>query len=106
MCVVTVVITSLNNLDVSLSDCRLLSELLAEEVSNEVKVTAEEPAYKTKGEHITALEHSLIVHACVSKSLLHDCCDRALDNTVWVNTHLTEVVLSLESSLLEVALTE
>ena len=106
MCVVTVVITSLNNLDVSLSDCRLLSELLAEEVSNEVKVTAEEPAYKTEGEHITALEHSLVIHTSISKSLLHNSCDRALDNTVRINTHLTEIVLSLESSLLKVALTK
>ena len=106
MCVVTVVVTSLDNLDVSLSDSWLLSELLTEEVSNEVEVTAEEPANKTKGEHVTTLEHSLVVHACVSKSLLHDSCDRALDNTVRINTHLTEIVLSLESSLLKVALSE
>ena len=53
--VVTIVITSLDHLDVGLGNGGLLGELLAQEVEGHVQVAAEEPADQTQGEHVAAL---------------------------------------------------
>ena len=104
--VVSVVVTSLDHLDVCLSDGRLLGELLAQEVGYEVQVAIEEPADETQGEHVTALHHGLHVHTRVSETVLHHRGEWALDHAIWVDIHLTEIVFSLELSLLQVLGTE
>ena len=106
MGVVTIVVTSLYNLDVSLSNGGFLRELFTKEISHEVEVTREEPANESEGEHVTALQHSLVVHACVLQRILHHLGDRTSDDAVGVDAHLTEVVGGLELCLVEIVLCE
>ena len=102
----SVVPTSLDNLDVCLSDSGLLGKLLLQEITYQVQVAVEEPANKSESEHVTALKHCLVVHSAVSQTVLYHSGEWALDYTVWVDTHLAEVVFSLELSLLQILRTK
>ena len=102
----SVVITSLNHLDVSLSNGGLLGELLLQEVAYEIQVTIEEPANQSEGEHVTALQHGLVVHTCISQTVLHHRGKRALDHAIRIDIHLTKVILSLELSFFQILGTE
>ena len=62
MCVVSIVVTCLNHLDVGFSHTRLLGKLVLEEVERNVQVAVEEPADQSEGKHVTTLEHRLHVH--------------------------------------------
>ena len=100
--VVTVVITSLNHLDVILCNSRLLGKLLTQEIGNEAQVAVEQPAHQTQGKHIAALQDGLVVHACVFQAVLHHRGQWAGHHAVGVDAHLAEVVVGLEGSFLQV----
>ena len=102
----TVVVTSLNHLDISLCNCGLLGKFLLQEVEGNIQITVEEPADKSEGKHITAFQDSLIVHPGIGKCILYHLCERTLDHAVRINAHFTEVVFRLEGSLLQVVGTE
>ena len=87
--VVTVVPTGLNDLNVCLCNSGLLGKLLAQEVCYKVQIAIEQPAYESESEHVTALQHSFVVHAAVGQTILNHGSQWALDNTVGVDTHLT-----------------
>ena len=106
MGVMTVVESCLHHLDIVLCYLWLLGEFIAKEVGNKLKVAIEEPAYNSKGKHIAALQHRLVVHATVGKAVLNHCCQRALHYAIRVNTHLAEIILTLELGLLQVFRTE
>ena len=61
--VVSVIVARLDHLDVRLSHTWFLSELLLQHVSGDVGVAVEQPADQTEGEHVTALQDSLRIHA-------------------------------------------
>ena len=102
----SIVPTSLDDLDVGLGNGGLLGKFLAQEVGNEVQVAVEEPADQTQGKHVTAFHHRLVVHARVCQTVLDHRGQRALDDTVWVDAHLAQIVLRLELCLLQVLRTE
>ena len=106
MGVMTIVETCLYHLDVVLGDSWFLGKLLTKEISHQVQITVEQPAYQSEGEHITALEDSLVVHTAVLKTLFYHGCQRALNHTVGINTHLSQIILCLERSLLEIIRSE
>ena len=106
MGVVTVVVASLNHLDVSLSDGGLLGKFILEEVEHQVQVAVEEPAYQSQCKHIAAFQDGLVIHSRVCQGVFHHLCDGALDNAVGIYAHLTEIVFRLEGSLLQVVGTE
>ena len=102
----SIVVTSLNDLDVILCNSGYLSEFLTKEVSDQRESTVKEPANQSESEHITALQDCFIVRSCICKTILHHGCQWTLDDTVWVNTHLTQIVLCLELRFLQVIRTE
>ena len=102
----SIVITCLHHLDVILCDSRFLGEFLFQEVGDQGEVTVEEPADQSEGEHITAFQDRLVVHACVSQTILDHRRQRALDDTVGVDTHLAQVILTLKLCFLQVFGTE
>ena len=106
MGVMTIVETSLHHLDVVLGNSRLLGELLTKEISHQVQVAVEQPADQSEGEHITALEHGLVIHTGVGQAFLHHGCQRTLDHSVGINTHLSQIILCLESGLLQIVRTK
>ena len=106
MCVVSVIVSCLYDLDVRFGYCWLLCEFLLEEVCHKVEVSAEQPADETQGEHITTFQHGFVVHACICESVLDHLGYRACYDTVRVNAHFSEVVFCLELCLLEVFLSE
>ena len=106
MCVVAIVVASLDHLDVGLGDGGLLGELLTQEVEGHVEVAAEEPAYQAEGKHIAALEHRLNIHSRVGQGVLHHRGEGTGDDAVGVHAHFCDVVVGLELRLLEVLLLE
>ncbi len=84
----TIVVSGPHHLDVGLSDGGLLGKLLTEEVVDKFQVTVEEPANDTQGKHIAALEHALVVHALVFKTLLDHLRDGASHHPVGIDPHL------------------
>ena len=98
----SVVVSSLNHLDVGLGDGGFLGELLTQEISYKVQVAIKEPADETQGEHVTALHHGLHVHAGISQTVFYHRGKRTLDDAIRVDIHLTEVLLSLELSFFQV----
>ena len=106
VCVVTVVVASLDYLDISLSNSGLLGKLILEEVEHQVQVAVEKPANQSQCEHIAAFQNGLVIHSRVSQSIFYHLCDGTLDDAVGVHTHLTEIVIRLESSLLQVVRTK
>ena len=104
--VVSIVITRLDDLDVGLCHTRLLGKFLAQEVEGNLQVAVEEPAYQSQGKHVAALHDALHVHAAVLQAVLHHRGEGTGNDTVWINTQFTEVVLRLEGCLLQVLGTE
>ena len=98
----TIVESSLHHLDIVLCNGRFLGELLAEEVVNQCDVTVEQPAHQSQCEHVTTLQHGLVVHTRVSQTVLHHLCQRALDDAVGVDAHLAQIILCLKLCLLQV----
>ena len=98
----TIIIACLNHFDVGLGDGGLLGELFLQEVGHEVEVAVEEPAHKTQGEHIAALQHSLVVHAGVFQCSLHHLCHGTGNDAISINVHLTEIVFCLKLCLLQI----
>ena len=99
MGVVSVVVTSLNHLDIGICHTWLLGKFLAQEVVGDVEVAVEKPTYKSEGEHVAALHDGLRVHTRVSQAILHHLCDRTSDDTVGVDIHFLQWVVSCECSL-------
>ena len=102
----TVVEASLHHLDVVLGYCGFLGELLAQEIIDQVEVTVEQPAHQSEGEHVAAFQHRLVVHAAVGQTVFHHLRDGTSHHTVGVDAHLAQVVIGLESRLLQVVRTE
>ena len=104
--VVTVVVAGVHHLDIVFRNLRFLCEFLSQEVLYKSHVAVEEPAYHTERKHVAALQYALVVHAGISKTVLHHLGDRASHHPVAVDTHLCEVILGLELSSLQVFRTE
>ena len=102
----TVVVASLDNLDVGLCNGRFLGELLLEEVEGNFQIAVEEPADKTKCKHVAALGDALYVHAGICQACLYHAAEGACYHAVGVNAHLAQIVLALELGLLKVLGTE
>ena len=71
MCVVSIVVTCLDNLDVGLCNGRFLRELFLQEVECNVQVAVKEPAYKSQSKHVAALVDALYVHTGICKAVLY-----------------------------------
>src|SRR5574344_258924 len=106
MCIMTVVKSSLNHLDISLSYTRFLGEFFFQKVESDIQVTVEEPAHQSEGEHIAALEHRLVVHTAVSQTVLHHRGKRTGHHAVGVNAHLAQIVFGGELRFLQILRTE
>ena len=102
----TVVVASLDNLDISLCNGRFLTELFPEEIESNLQVAVEEPADKTKGKHVAALVDALYVHAGIRQTCFYHATERACYYAVRVNSHFAQIVLALELCLFEVLGTE
>ena len=100
--VVSVIISSLNDLDVCLCHFWLLGKLLTQESKRNVEVAVEEPAHQSKGKHISTLADALDVHTTVLQTILHHRRKRTGNHSVGIDTHLTKIVLGLELRLLQV----
>ena len=106
MHVVTVVITSLYHLDIAFCYGRFLGEFLAQEVGNEVEVAVEQPAYQSQRKHVAALQHGLVIHSAIGKTVFHHLCDRTSYYPIAVDAHLSEIVGCFKLSLLKIFFTE
>ena len=102
VCVVSVVVAGLDNLDVGFCQLGLLGEFLPEEAEGDVEVAVEEPAHEAEGKHVAALEDALGVHPAVLKAVLYHRGEGAGYHSVGVNAHLAEVVFRLELCFLQV----
>ena len=102
----TIVIASLDNLDICLCNGRLLSEFLLKEVECNLKVAVKEPADKAKGKHVAALVDALYVHAGIRQTCLYHAAQWACYHAVGVNAHFAQIVIALELCLFEVLGTE
>lgn len=66
----------------------------------------EQPADESQREHISTLQYRLVVHAAVSKTVLHHFCYRTSNHSVAVDAHLGKIVICLELSFLKVVWSE
>ena len=105
VCVVSVVISGADDLDVGIGNRRLLGEFLADEVFRNLQVAVEEPAHQTYGEHVAALQHGFVVHSAVGEAVLHHLRDGGSDD-ILLDAHLLDGVVCLEGGFLQVCCLE
>ena len=95
----------MNYLNVCFCNCRLLGKLFAEEVFGNGQVAVEQPANQTECKHVTALQHRLVVHACVCQAILYHLRDRS-SNHIVLDAHFFYRIVCCESSLFQIRLLE
>ena len=105
VCIVSVVPSGVDDLDVGFGHFGLLAELLADEVFGYLEVAVEEPAHQTDGKHVAAFQDGLVVHARRGQAVFHHRGDGGSDDFL-LDAHLFDGVLCLEGGLLQVGLLE
>ena len=101
----SVVVSGVEDLDVGFCHVGFLSEFLAQELFGCVKVSVEEPADESYGEHVAALEHGLVVHSGVGEAVLDHLGDGGCDD-VLLDAELLDGVVGREFCLVKVGLLE
>ena len=102
MCIVSVIVSSLNNLNVCLGNARLLGKFLLQEIKGNIQIAVEEPAYQTERKHVATLQHALYVHICISQTILNHSGQGASYYAVGVYAHFTQIIFCLKLSLLQI----
>ena len=106
VCVVSVVVSGLDNLDVGICHSGFLGKLLAQEIESDFQVAVEQPAHQSQGKHVAALEHALYVHSAVLETILYHGGQGAGNHTVGVDAHLAQIIGGLEGCLFQILGTE
>ena len=100
--VVSIVVASLDDLDIGLGHSGLLGKLLTQEVEGDVQIAVEEPAHESECKHVAAFEDALDVHAAVLEAVLDHGGERTGNHSIGVDAHLSQVVFALEGGFLKV----